>query len=297
MLVFDDDDELLGTALPFLRDGIDAGDTTVVSVGDRQRPLILDALGDPSGVTVLPEWAASEAFRTLQQNERLIADGNGHQVRILGVVPSPDQPVPWGGWVRYETALNHVYADLPVSMLCPYDRRTTPDSVIEDVRCTHRYLSGDDEHPVLNDRFVEPSEFLGDLARRDVDPVESESPELTIVDQPPRTSRHAVSALAASIDLDGAVVEGLSLAVGEVVTNAIRHGRPPVVVRAWAPSDRVVVSVRDHGDGPADPFVGMVPARSAPLGGLGLHVAYRTCSLVTMERSDDDFTVHLTMRR
>ena len=40
----------------------------------------------------------------------------------------------------------------------------------------------------------------------------------------------------------------------------------------------------------------MVPLDTAPAGGLGLHVVYQTCSLVTMSWGESDFTVHLTMR-
>jgi hypothetical protein len=41
----------------------------------------------------------------------------------------------------------------------------------------------------------------------------------------------------------------------------------------------------------------MIPVETAPSGGLGLHVVYQTCSLVTMSRVDNCFTIHLTMRK
>jgi anti-sigma regulatory factor (Ser/Thr protein kinase) len=179
-------------------------------------------------------------------------------------------------------------------MLCAYDRRTTPDGVLDDINHTHPTLSEKAEGSVDNRAFVAPTTFLDQLAHRDVDAIEAEAPALELFDQLPGTSRRSVAALAENTELERPQIDALALAVGEVVTNAIVHGQPPVVVRAWAPSDRVVVSVVDHGGGLQDPFVGMLPVPSAA-GGLGLHVVYQTCSLVTMSRTDEDFTVHLTM--
>jgi anti-sigma regulatory factor (Ser/Thr protein kinase) len=297
-LVYDSDDQLLDAAVPFLRQGVDRGCMTLLSVGVREQPLILEALGDVSGVTVVPSWSAGAAFQTLRQNHQLIntpAEQGRGAMHILGEVPCTTEAVPWGSWVRYETAINHVYADLSVSMLCPYDRRTAPQSVLDDVTNTHPLFATDGTLS-SNARFLDPTAFLGDLATRDLDPIEAEPPSLELVDELPGASRRSVAALAEQSGLDRRTIEALALVVGEVVNNAVMHGRPPVVVRAWFAPDRAVVSVLDHGDGPDNPFVGMLPLQSAPAGGLGLHVVYQTCSLVTMSQSESDFTVHLTTR-
>jgi anti-sigma regulatory factor (Ser/Thr protein kinase) len=299
-LFYERDDELIGTAVPFLREGVERGDTTLLSVSEREQPLILEAFGDASGLTVVPPWPPGAAFKTLRANHQWItgqSEQSGGQMRIVGAVPCPQDAAPWGGWVRYETAINEVYATLPVSMLCPYDRRSTPSSVLEDVKHTHPFLADPGAGPVSNAGFVEPTSFLDELAARDLDPIESEAPTLELVDELPGASRRSVAAMAENFDFDRPTIEALALAVGEVVTNAVVYGRPPVVLRAWALPDRFVVSVLDHGSGLGDPFVGMLPLDNAPSGGLGLHVVYQTCSLVTMSRTDSDFTVHLTMRR
>jgi anti-sigma regulatory factor (Ser/Thr protein kinase) len=298
-LLYDNDDQLLDAAVPFLEEGVANSAPTLLSVGDREQSLILDALGAPTGVTVVPPWPPGAAFRTLRQNHQLIDGRPGEgasPIRILGEVPSTTEAVPWYAWVRYETAINYVYSHLPVSMLCPYDRRVTPSSVLDDVNRTHPLLSAAGHDPIANAGFVAPAVFLNDLADRDLDPIESEPPALELVDQSPGTGRRSVAAMAEEAGLDRPTIEALALAVGEVVTNAVTHGRPPVVLRAWESDDRMVVSVLDHGRGPLDPFVGMVPLDTAPSGGLGLHVVYQTCSLVTMSWGESDFTIHLTMR-
>ena len=88
--VYEDDNELLDVAVPFLRDGIERGEPTLLGVGASVRPLILDALDDAAGVTQLPQWPSTSAFRTLSSNHRLFTDhtnGGARHVRLVGEVP------------------------------------------------------------------------------------------------------------------------------------------------------------------------------------------------------------------
>ena len=62
-------------------------------------------------------------------------------------------------------------------------------------------------------------------------------------------------------------------------------------------SDSVTVEVHDHGPGPDDPGVGLTWAQRAPgAGGMGLWLAHRLCSEVTMRVAPDGFRVRLTAR-
>src|SRR3954447_13341445 len=51
-LLYDSDEELLAVALPFLQDGVAAGEPVVVALGDRSAALVQAALGDTAGVAV-----------------------------------------------------------------------------------------------------------------------------------------------------------------------------------------------------------------------------------------------------
>ena len=84
------------------------------------------------------------------------------------------------------------------------------------------------------------------------------------------------------------------MATSEVVTNAIQYGRPPVTLRLWAALDRMVVTVKDRAQGPADPYVGLVPKPDASYGhgGLGLWLVHQLVA-VTYGHDPDGFTVHL----
>ena len=78
------------------------------------------------------------------------------------------------------------------------------------------------------------------------------------------------------------------------MTNGICHGRPPIRVRLWAAPNRVVAAVTDQGDGPTNPFVGLVPTTDTSSTGLGLWLAHQMSLHVTLSRTKYGFTIRFT---
>ena len=58
-LLYQSDEEFLAVALPFLQDGVAAGEPVVVALGDRSAALVQAALGDTAGVTVYGGWTCT----------------------------------------------------------------------------------------------------------------------------------------------------------------------------------------------------------------------------------------------
>ena len=52
--LYDSDQELLDIVVPFLQGGLDAGEPTVVTFGEHNAQLVLDAMGPACGVQLLP---------------------------------------------------------------------------------------------------------------------------------------------------------------------------------------------------------------------------------------------------
>jgi anti-sigma regulatory factor (Ser/Thr protein kinase) len=88
-------------------------------------------------------------------------------------------------------------------------------------------------------------------------------------------------------------MENLVLAVSETVGNALRHGRPPVLMGLWVQPNRITVSVTDTGPGPADPFVGLLPPEHPQVSGLGLWLSHQLVD-VTHRRHPDGYTACLS---
>jgi anti-sigma regulatory factor (Ser/Thr protein kinase) len=221
-----------------------------------------------------------------------LSQGAQH-IRILGEVPQLSVGLPWEWWARYEATVNHAFDAFPLWALCPYDSRMTSSEVLDDVARTHPYLATNDGRHVLNDRYTRPEVFLTQPRLTHPDPLEVAPPLIELVDPMPLTARQAVREAGRTTRLTAADVEGLVVAVCETVTNAICHGRPPVRLRLWASRDRIVVTVTDHGVGPTDPFVGLLPGVTAPAGGLGLWLTYQLCSFVTFDKLTEGFTIRL----
>jgi anti-sigma regulatory factor (Ser/Thr protein kinase) len=297
-VVFGADDELVAKVVPFLRAGVAAGEPVLLGVDDHERRLLLDGLGSEDGVTVLDGDHYARPYRAVRRNRRTydeLLGAGAPRVRVVGA-PSP-APESWHQWCRYEAVMNHVAGDLPVWAMCLYDRRAATGRVLADVARTHPHVAGPDGSPEPNPDYTDPAEFLAERGREDVDPVEQTPPGLHLADPSPPAARRGVQALAATTGLSARALDGLSLAVTEVVTNALVHGRPPVTLLAWAPPGRVVVAVHDEGPGPADPYAGLVPTGTGTgTGGFGLHLAHELCDEVTLERGPDGFTVHLVAK-
>lgn len=294
------DEEFLALAVPFLADGIAAGDPTLLAIPAPLQRRVQEALGDPAGLTLLAREQYRQPFTALQRNYQLFLDcvGTGgrwiRQIRMIGAVPDPGIGTQWEGWVRYEAAINDLYAALPVWSICPYDTRSIAAEVLDDVERTHPYLVAADGEHRPNPRYTEPTAFLSERAHREIDPLEQSRPDLALTDPAPTDGRRAAAALAATTTLDRETIDGLVVGVSEALANAIRHGRPPVEFRAWAAPERVLVVVRDRGSGPSDPYAGYLPRRGEQVdSGLGLWITRQVCSRVTLIQTPEGFAVRL----
>ncbi|MEV4346983.1 anti-sigma factor RsbA family regulatory protein [Actinoplanes sp. NPDC049596] len=294
---YDSDQTFLDVVGPFLAGGLAAGEPVVSAFAGHNQTLVLGAFGPRSGIRFLDGGVQyARPASAIDRYRRVLRDyvvAGAEQIRVAGQVPHPGSGVPWEWWVRYEAALNRVFGGVPVWGLCPYDLRQAPSQVLDDARSTHPYVATGDEH-AANPAFVAPEEFLAGRRSRWRDPLEATEPAATFHDPLPARVRAAVAQAGPSTTLGENDIRGLILGASEAVSNAIRHGRPPVTVRLWSSLDRILVTVTDTGDGPSDPYAGLQPS---PGGGLGLWLAFQSCGYVTLDRGPAGFTVRLLAGR
>jgi anti-sigma regulatory factor (Ser/Thr protein kinase) len=125
------------------------------------------------------------------------------------------------------------------------------------------------------------------------DPLEASTPIVELTDRPAADTRHALAQIGRS-RVSKATLTDLIIGASEAVSNALRHGQPPVTVRIWAAPNRIVVSVHDTGPGTTDPLAGLIPAaHSATDPGLGLWVMHQLDVDTAIIHAGDGFTVRL----
>ena len=287
--------EFRALVVPFVEEGIAAGEPVIVGYDGRKNALVRSWLTDPSAVTFLADNSVyATPARAIAAYRRLFelhaAEGAG-QIRVTGVPPHPGNGGSFEGWDRYEAAVNTVWDDLPVWGLCLYDTATAPAAVLDAAERTHpRIVSPSGAHRV-NGRFQEVADFEALLPVPD--PLEQTTPMIELAGSSAAQARQALTRIGRGRVAD-TILDDLLLGVSEAVSNVLIHGRAPATVRIWATPSRIVISVHDQGRGPADPLAGLVPAASnAATLGLGLWLIHQLDIDVALRHADDGFTVRL----
>jgi anti-sigma regulatory factor (Ser/Thr protein kinase) len=292
---YSSDEELVAIVAPFLRDGVTAGQPTLVSMTEAKTELLRAAVPESPDITFMSAASVYErpavAIKAYQDLMTGYVAGGAKQIRIVGEVPAVALTSTWDAWARYEAAVNYAYDEFPLWTMCAYDTRVTPKHILDDVASTHSLVAEGWDRHVRSSTYVEPPEFLS--RPRLVDPyrIQHQPPRLCLLDPSPAAARQAVLD-ANRTTLSGLAIEDLVLSVSEVVTNALNHGKPPVRLTIWADESHMVVAVQDRGAGLVDPFAGLLPAPDRTVGGLGLWIAHQLCNHVAFDH-DDGFTVRL----
>ena len=294
-LFYSGEDAFLAGALPFIREGLEAGEPTMVAVdGDRIDLLKSHLNGSADAITFAD-------MRELGRNPALIIPAwrdfvavnatGGRRVRGIGEAIWAERTRPeLVECEHHESLVNLAFADRPeLWLLCSYDAETLRPSVLR--RAAHSHPLIDDHGNERESRaYLEPeatgAPFDGPLPDPpgDADELPFDSP-----DDLGRVRRF-VGDRAASGAIDSDRADGLVLAVDELVTNSLRHGGGSGVLRTWHEGDDVVCEVSDGGT-ISDPLVGRIrPSFDVP-GGRGLWIANHFCDLLQIRSSSDGTVV------
>jgi len=293
------DAEFRALIVPFVEEGLAAGQPVIIGYDDRKASLLRSWVSNEAAVTFIadnalyatPAKAIASYWKMFEQH---IAAG-ATRIRIAGDVPHEGNGGRFAGWDCYESAINTVWDQFPVLSRCLYDATTAAPHVLDIAGRTHPRIalpSGQVQHNV---RYQHPADFQP--LPSEPDPLERTPLALEVTDPSAAQIRRAVTSIGHG-HVSAPILIDLQIGASEAVSNAWRHGRPPVTVRIWATDGRVVVRVHDTGPGPADPLAGLTPAWANPefehsglwlIGTLDLDTA--------LIRSGDGFTVRLAAGR
>jgi anti-sigma regulatory factor (Ser/Thr protein kinase) len=289
------DAEFAALIVPFVQEGVAAGEPVITGYDDRKAGLLRSWLADPSAVEFIGDQSLyatpARAIATYRRLFEFYLAMGATQIRTAGDVPHPGNGRRFDGWDRYECALNTVWQDIPVWGRCLYDTTTAPQAVLDVVERTHPRLVSPSGQRRASERYQDVLVF--EALPPAPDPLEASTPMVELTNRPPAEARHALARIGRA-RVNNTTLTDLIIGASEAVSNALRHGQPPVTVRIWAAPDRIVVSVHDTGPGPADPLAGLIPAaHSATEPGLGLWVMHQLDIDTALIHTGDGFTVRL----
>jgi anti-sigma regulatory factor (Ser/Thr protein kinase) len=270
--VYESDAEFVETLAPIVVDGLASGDEICAVIPAANMEVLRESLGghapDVQFVDAT-EWYRSPARTIAAYHDvicRVVASG-APGVRVIGEVQFGDTALEHADWTRYEAALNVAFQDCHAWIICPYDARSLPESVVVDALRTHPHvLDGGERHPTSE--FTDPIHFA--------EPLPIEMPDRLLdaleLNGDLRSVRQLVARTTAQVGLSPERAAEVCLAVNEVTTNSMEHGRAPVHVRAWSSDDSLVYEVADAGSGPAELLLGFIPPGGHQPRGRGLWI-------------------------
>lgn len=285
--------ERVGT---FVRGAVAAGEPVLVAVPAPRLHALRDHLGSTARhVTWVDMTDLGRNPGRILSALHSFADAHpGRHVHIVG------EPI-WAGRTaaetreatRHEALINLAFAGRSATILCPYDTSALPADVVSGVHRTHPVLT---EGRALwaSAHYADPLQVCGDCD--------------TPLGEPPLSARvisYAEGGLAGvrayadqwagGLGLSPDRRTDLMLAIGEAVSNSVRHGGGRGTLRLWADASTAFAETTDSG-GLGDPLTGRRrPDPVSATGGRGVWMMHQLCDLVEIRTLPSGLVVRMSM--
>lgn len=293
-LIYRRPEELLSTVIPFVREGLADGERAMVLTELGKLELLRRELGQLARAVEFTDLGT-----TSQRQARIIhavidfaRRNDGRRIRIVAeqsLARRSQREI--DDYLRIEAAWNVAFHSLPVSVLCPYDASALPADVVLACQRTHPALAA--EHRLEpSDEFVDPRGYIAGSCVV-IEPPASAAvfSAATTADLAP--ARAFVRSQAARAGLGAEATDELTIAVSEVLTNALDHGKPPRFLYAYREGPMLVCQVHDSGDSPWHPLASYLPPGDGAAQGRGLWVARQLCD--SLEIATDATGTHVRL--
>jgi anti-sigma regulatory factor (Ser/Thr protein kinase) len=286
----------LDTVVPFIREGVEAGEAILVAVDPAKITLIraeLNGSSDHVRFADMLELGQNPA-RIIPVWRDFVAEQlpGGRAFRGVG------EPI-WPGRVGAQLAECHLHESLlnvafeggPAWQLaCPYDVEALDPQVVDEARRTHPFVR-------QNGLPATSGAYPGAIAVGFDQPFDG-PPEgvqaLSFDTASLGAIRDFVSERGARAGLSPRRANELVMAVNEVATNSVRYGGGSGTLRMWREGPVLLSEVRDAGV-ISDPLVGRQTPAADQEGGRGLWLVNQFCDLVQVRSLIGGVTVRLHM--
>jgi anti-sigma regulatory factor (Ser/Thr protein kinase) len=293
-------EEFVAGTVPFIRDGLHAGEPVLVVEPAEKIAMLRLALGREAGDVLFADMAqvGANPARIIPTWREFVARNAAPGRRMRGIGEpiwserSSDELVECQ---RHESLLNVAFGHgEPWWLLCPYDTQNLGPAVIDEARRSHEFVT---EHSTkrrsaafrgleasgapFNAPLQEPGSVVSRLVF-DADDLDS--------------VRGLVSRQARAARMNASRAAELVIAVNEIATNSIRHGGGGGTLTIWHEPSALVCEVRDKGHFDK-PLVDRERPSSDPAAPRGLWLANHLCDLVQIRTLPVGTVVRLHMKR
>ncbi|WP_144127001.1 sensor histidine kinase [Catellatospora sichuanensis] len=281
-LLYRSDEEYLAGTVPFIRDGLAAGEPVAVAVPGANLRLIADALGADAEQVLLKDMTVAGRNPGRIIPTVLLAFANAHpgrRVRLIG------EPI-WAGrsedeypaCAQHEALINAAFNGRPATILCPYNTELLDPAWIADAYKTHPVML-DATRRFDSVHYDDPVAVAAGFNLPLPDPP-ADAATITVDLYTLAAVRRFVAGHAHRAGLTTERITDLTIAVSELATNAIKYGGGTGELALWVHGDHLICQLTDSGH-LSDPLTGRIPVPAhAPNGGRGLLLVNQLCDLV-----------------
>jgi anti-sigma regulatory factor (Ser/Thr protein kinase) len=264
----------------------------LVITGAAKLALLGDALGRDAGLIdsrVSTAWFG-HPYRTLAAYHEYT---RGRRTLVIG------EPI-WDGkserdvreLIRYESVLNAALRTAATIMLCLYDVRNVPETVLDFGPVNHPLLLGGDGE-VASGRFVEPRELVLNGDRAPLPKPGDDAETIRFTARELKRLRQSVGDYARAAGMDRNLITSLVLSVSEIAANSVEHGAGYGTITMWVSDGELVCEIADPGGALDDPLPGYIPPEPESPRGYGLWISRQLCDLVELRAEGGVLRVRL----
>jgi anti-sigma regulatory factor (Ser/Thr protein kinase) len=296
-LFYHSQQEYLNCLVPFVTDGLEAGQPVLVAVPGPNLAALRDALGDAAGEVTMADMteAGRNPGRILGGVLGRFADQHAPQpLRMIGEPiwesRSRDE---YPACVQHEALINNAFAGRDVTVLCPYDATHLDLSVIADARTTH---------PVLWQAGLAEQEsvaFAPEAVWAYYNQPLPANPAAVTYTVRQLADLNDVRAFAATygqwFNLPSDTVADLQLISNELASISMEHAGEACRLAVWQADGHLICEARDRGY-LHDPLAGRRPYRRDTGRGRGLFVVNAVADLVRSHTTPEQTTIRAYLR-
>jgi transcriptional regulator with XRE-family HTH domain len=164
-LLYADDDAFAKSADVYLRTGVELGESMLVVTSRHNCDVLRERLGQDAAHVTFEDstrWLSSPPAALVGYTRFVInaLQAGAPWVRVLSEPVWADKTeAEVRSWARFESLVNLMFVQLPMTIMCPYDTARLDPEIVSFAHATHPHASRDGV-PERGERYEDPGAFL-----------------------------------------------------------------------------------------------------------------------------------------